>query len=1080
LAQDQIVALLYPPSILPLASQKWLRQLPARRLSGAANLVLARTDLGGRRGPVAALAAMATVIGAAVAASAGTAATKAVFDYNRENFMEDREQRMKKEFKQWSYRVSQAKLWREDIRCTVSLTEKKMTIYLLVSVLLLSFTVMLWCEGKLPDDTPTWLMTGLNMAIAGAFAFFLLTVWLAMHASIAAQSYQVRLLTQLVRLPLPSWDELEACRTYGSEFEKLEPGQMFRVPFLTGAQESVAGRSLARPARLTAAEAGAAGPQAAADPWGLEQRRDDVEELGCQLGEDVAKLRHIKIMRQAAVYWQTYDAFARVSLSVGMNQLMLAMSYYVMGYVMTQVHTFMVAFAVVAILMGSARMLAEVDLTVSNWEMRLITALLFLGPGFSCLATYFWTCHHELGKRIAESLAPLAFISHSWLIGLLTFFLSVRIQENGAMLPLAFRGTLFLDVFGWVAHKKVLAPQMSETMGTTQPSIAAAPANQHQLTRADGAAAAAAGAPAAGALMLGEALPPPEVDSMKEGSGYWAETYAEEDFLRQFTQEDEEQGLNAWSASSRIRSMRPALRTVAYDKSGRPCPSRPEDTAGHGLGNDMRHVPGAPKMWEAMNAVKPPEKGFWDPVTFMPAEARNRMKMDSMLEEDLDGSKVEELPIVTGHDNEIPGILPWRIFRGTAQLTCLLWLLASIYYVLQVTGVWDLTIPWWWENEEHTVSTEDYGDVVVEVTQINRQIVPPPSLLGLWAASVSGGSFGPAAEHVAVSWPYPGIVPQSLACDATGHRLVVNDGLSVYATELIDNVGNQNGTMDQGASKLRGTASAAAATLTPVAKFWQAVSCPALIGESLQDAAIVCVAGATKQTDCEVLMLHRHGRQVSTCPLATASPGVGSAAVAGSEEPYTVAISPTWLQRVRRLGNAAKFRTEQVSWLAIDPSCGQGDNNKTGARAALRSCASVATEQGRVARLRHRSGLGTGGGEELVAADVLERLEGGHGGDDLGLTALARPDAVRAFGDRYLGILQAERRSIHVVDTADGGVLVGTLLLSVLEDVGAFCIGGRHVYIVGKGPNPKLWRLPVPKALRPNRRAKARRTQKHP
>ena len=40
-----------------------------------------------------------------------------------------------------------------------------------------------------------------------------------------------------------------------------------------------------------------------------------------------AKAFHSK----AAVYWQTYDAFARVSMSVGINQLMLGMSYYILG-----------------------------------------------------------------------------------------------------------------------------------------------------------------------------------------------------------------------------------------------------------------------------------------------------------------------------------------------------------------------------------------------------------------------------------------------------------------------------------------------------------------------------------------------------------------------------------------------------------------------------------------------------------------------------------------------------------------------------------------------------------------------------
>ncbi|CAE7218775.1 fumA, partial [Symbiodinium pilosum] len=69
----------------------------------------------------------------------------------------------------------------------------------------------------------------------------------------------------------------------------------------------------------------------ATDPWGLEQRGDGVYELGCYSGAEVAQLRHVKLLRQAAVYWQTYDAFARVSMSVGINQLMLGMSYYILG-----------------------------------------------------------------------------------------------------------------------------------------------------------------------------------------------------------------------------------------------------------------------------------------------------------------------------------------------------------------------------------------------------------------------------------------------------------------------------------------------------------------------------------------------------------------------------------------------------------------------------------------------------------------------------------------------------------------------------------------------------------------------------
>ena len=79
-----------------------------------------------------------------------------------------------------------------------------MHVYLLVNVLLLGITVALWCQGKLPHTTPVpqngqvvfestglrnptdlsaqvWLMTGSALAMAGAFSFILLSIWMAMH-----------------------------------------------------------------------------------------------------------------------------------------------------------------------------------------------------------------------------------------------------------------------------------------------------------------------------------------------------------------------------------------------------------------------------------------------------------------------------------------------------------------------------------------------------------------------------------------------------------------------------------------------------------------------------------------------------------------------------------------------------------------------------------------------------------------------------------------------------------------------------------------------------------------------------------
>merc|ERR1719491_13614 len=122
---------------------------------------------------------------------------------------------------------------------------------------MMGITISLWVQGALPETTPDWLMMGNQIAIGGAFSFILLTVWLAMHASISAAGFKSRLLTQLVRLPIPTWEELEAARTYGSDFEKLEARQMFRVPYVMGWQEKLL-RTNRQPAAPTDGAAGAA------------------------------------------------------------------------------------------------------------------------------------------------------------------------------------------------------------------------------------------------------------------------------------------------------------------------------------------------------------------------------------------------------------------------------------------------------------------------------------------------------------------------------------------------------------------------------------------------------------------------------------------------------------------------------------------------------------------------------------------------------------------------------------------------------------------------------------------------------
>eukprot|EP00446_Apocalathium_sp_SHHI-4_P057159 CAMPEP_0177296050 /NCGR_PEP_ID=MMETSP0368-20130122/2211_1 /TAXON_ID=447022 ORGANISM="Scrippsiella hangoei-like, Strain SHHI-4" /NCGR_SAMPLE_ID=MMETSP0368 /ASSEMBLY_ACC=CAM_ASM_000363 /LENGTH=1009 /DNA_ID=CAMNT_0018754141 /DNA_START=41 /DNA_END=3067 /DNA_ORIENTATION=+ len=1005
---------------------------------------------------------MVLVAGAAVAAVTGMK----VFDYNRDNFMEDREQRLKMEFAQRKFRITQGKLWREDVRGIVSLTEKKLSILLLVDVLLLSFSVNLWTEGRLAETTPAWLTMGMQIAIVIAFFFLVLAVWLGMHAAVAAQSYQTRLLTQLVRLPIPSWEELEACRTYASEFERVEPRQMFRIPFLFGkTQEDVAkdsatatssgdGRALggseeASTQPLTIAAA------VAADPWGLERRGEDVYELGCSYGKDCANLRHIKLIRQAAVYWQTYEAFARVSMSVGVVQLLIGLSYYMIGYTITQLHDPVAAFASVTILVGASYLVSAIDLTLSSMERHLFQLSLAFGPAMSGIAAY--RSSRDMSLEIAECFAPLAFFSHALVVGLMTILVKVRTQENGAMLPLAFQGVLFLDVFGWVRHKHANDDTAGPTVapGSGAGSTGASPGRRSSLAEPRQDAPGGSGR---------------EEDQMS----YYAADYLEPARLPpdRFGERDEHLEPDVAVQSQVVR---PALSCIAYDADGRPLPFRPDDSKPVNSAQDLRKVPGAPRMWETVNALEPAGKEFWDPVTFMPSEGRGRRMMDEWVAEGLEGQadvdlvsnvrvqnslEEEGYAIETGHDNEIPGLVPFMIFRNSAWMTTLVWLLAGIYYMLQAADLVEFAPKWFREDgDKHNLFSVDW---------MAHRGLPRPTGIGMLEVQDSH------LERVHAAWPYESMVPRGLACDEDGVHFLVTDGLSMYQAELGEAFGDIGGSGGGSGSGHGGSghgsrgrrvarfrfrrksAASGSAFLAqeeedaPVfrASFSSAQRCAALQGEALEDVAILCSpAAGGSASRCEALALHDHGRRLSGCPLSP--PPAAAAAPSAEGSGFSAPLAQSWLQHATSDVDSA----EKPGWIVLDANCARGSGS--GAEALRRGCVSVGTTSGRIAQLQHSSAS-----DKILPVDAFTAV-GRQEGSPATASVL---EAMRSANGQRVGYLHSQREAVHIFHTTKamgGDVVAESVALSSGGKIGAFCVGGGYLYVLGEGPSPSMWRLPL-------------------
>ncbi|CAJ1454753.1 unnamed protein product [Effrenium voratum] len=400
------------------------------------------------------------VIAEAVAGAA--AGAHALWDYNRGNFLYDRKMRQETELKILEWRAEMSELWRDDVRDIVGLTEKKMDSYLIVSTLLLGMCLGLFTEGRLQPGTPPWLIHFYTLTLSASFMYLLLSIWLAVHASIVAQCSAVRILTQFVRLPIPTWEALQNMRTFASSYEKLDAKDMLRVPFtrnpsaktMSMPKTPTAEKTPMSPERPSVASA-ATGP---IDPWRLEQHSEDRHLYELQ-HMPALRRRHVRLARQAAQGYQAYDAFARVSVAFGTHQLMLSLCYYCLGYIALQDGAPWASVGVLGLMCVMTVSLVQLDFEMSRKEFYLAILLIAAGPVCTGAATYTWVVYGIQARILVMVLLPLTYASHGlWLFfALVACGLEVQ-PKTGVILPQRFRAVLYMDVFD-VRRKQASAAQ---------------------------------------------------------------------------------------------------------------------------------------------------------------------------------------------------------------------------------------------------------------------------------------------------------------------------------------------------------------------------------------------------------------------------------------------------------------------------------------------------------------------------------------------------------------------------------------------------------------------------------------------
>jgi len=369
------------------------------------------------------------------------AGAQQLFSYNRNNFFFDKKQEQKRQYTGQEMRIKQFELYREDVRDLVDLTVAKMDIYHIVNILLLGFSIILFTEGKPHTKWPLHLYWLFVICNAGAVMYIVMSIWLAMNASISAHSFGVRLLTQFVRLPVPNKHQLDAARAHAQEFEGMNATNLLRIPVLKQQMKRL-NRAMDNMTEQDGSGSDGAGSDAGS------QDNEYVEDTHTP----AVMLRHIKLYREVQINWQSYDAYSRVCMAMGTNQLLHALGYYCVGTLIAESGSWWTGLACVVVFTMAAWLLARLDLYLSYQMLALAGFLIMASPVLSLVIVTVKTLVSvpQVTKDVSEIFFPLVFALHvAWLA--FVVYIARADLSKGVALPMAFRTVTYLDVFGWIS-----------------------------------------------------------------------------------------------------------------------------------------------------------------------------------------------------------------------------------------------------------------------------------------------------------------------------------------------------------------------------------------------------------------------------------------------------------------------------------------------------------------------------------------------------------------------------------------------------------------------------------------------------
>ncbi|CAE7854380.1 unnamed protein product, partial [Symbiodinium sp. KB8] len=107
-----------------------------------------------------------------------------------------------------------------------------------------------------------------------------------------------------------------------------------------------------------------------------------LSELDPNVNHDVEKQRHVWLIRESAKFFNTYDAFCRVSMSAGTSSLATFFCFYCLAYVCTELAAPVGAWAGMFVFCGITLLLLRTDQILSGKNYLVGSIFLFFSPVF--------------------------------------------------------------------------------------------------------------------------------------------------------------------------------------------------------------------------------------------------------------------------------------------------------------------------------------------------------------------------------------------------------------------------------------------------------------------------------------------------------------------------------------------------------------------------------------------------------------------------------------------------------------------------------------------------------------------------